>query len=99
MIIETKDGNLLLTEIQNVNGSLDNDERLKKQILQGIKESGFDHYKSLYGFVARKDSGGFRMDFTHNKSQERHKGLLEMFEEDKKLAIKFESKLSIFLIK
>lgn len=101
MIIKTENGDLILTEIKNINGSLDNDEKFKKQFLRHIKESRFDFYKKeIYGFVTQGKWGdAFKLDFVGVDEEDRHQTLLKMFEEDKERANKFKARLSIFLIK
>lgn len=101
MILETKNGRIVLTEIKNVNGSMDDDSKFKEAFLNRIKSDGrISAYKNDYfGCIVRERGTLFKMDFTEVGDSGRYTGLLKMFEQDKEGVIENGSRLSIFLIK
>lgn len=98
MMVETKNLKVFLTEIQNINGSLDGDENFRNDFIERHKNSRYSDLKEYFGLTAQKTGADCKMDFTTLNCEDRYTELVEFFNNDKENAEKFKRPLSIFVM-
>ena len=103
MILDTKDGCIVLTEIKNVNGSMDNCPKMKSHMVGLVSEWVSSHRlfkENIFGFIVQEfGENHFRVNLVEIIGAERYTKLLEFFESDKVTAIEHGRRLSVFLVK